>query len=65
MHRHNMVGVINTQDLGYHPYYASWQTNDVIQYHRYDIFHISLLYSLGYNNSGSVLGIITRPAVNC
>ena len=54
INRHSMKGVIITQDWGYHPHYKSWSTNDVIQYHRYDMFHISLfkamVINLGYIN---------------
>ena len=41
INRHNMEGVISTQDWGYHLYYKKvGKTNNVIQCHRYDIFHI-------------------------
>ena len=61
-----MEGVISTQDLGYHPYYKKLgKTNDVIQCHRYDIFHIWLFLSAALViNPGYMLGIITRPAIN-
>ena len=41
------------------------KTNDVIQCHRYDIFHIWLFLSAALViNPGYMLGIMTRPAVN-
>ena len=65
INRHNMEGVISTHDWAYRPYYKSWSTNDVIQCHRYDIFHIWLFLSTTLViNPGYMLGIMTRPAVN-
>ena len=59
-----MVGVINTQELGYHPYYKEvgkptmwFNITGMI----YFIFWYSC--SLGYKPD-FVLGIMTRPAVN-
>lgn len=46
-----MKGVIITQDWGYHSYYKELvKTSNVIQYHRYDVFHIWLFLkcNLGY-----------------
>ena len=41
------------------------KTSNVIQYHRYDIFHIWLFLSATLIiNPGYMLGIMTRPAVN-
>ena len=41
------------------------KTSNVIQYHRYDIFHIWLfLNATLVINPGYMLGIMTRPAVN-
>ena len=41
------------------------KTNNVIQCHRYDIFHIWLFLSAALViNPGYMLGIMTRPAVN-
>ena len=41
------------------------KTSNVIQYHRYDIFHIWLFLSATLViNPGYMLGIMTRPAVN-
>ena len=61
-----MEGVISTQDWGYHLYYKKvGKTNNVIQCHRYDIFHIRLFLSAALViNPGYMLGIMTRPAVN-
>lgn len=41
------------------------KTNNVIQCHRYDIFHIWFFLSAALViNPGYMLGIMTRPAVN-
>ena len=58
-----MVGVINTQDLGYHPYYKKLvsQRCDSMSHVWYISYFLSAALVI---NPGYMLGIMTRPAVN-
>ena len=59
-----MVGVINTQDLGSHPYYNLVGKPTICFYITGMIYFIFHCFTALVINSGFILGIITHLAVN-